>query len=168
MLIRGISAFLSMTFFFGISMLSGCTSKITNEEPVPEMPQSTSEMANVISVQTSGSENNYQFSVGVKSPDVDCELYANWWEIISTEGSLIYRRILTHSHPSEQPFTRSGGPVQIGATEEVIVRAHMHPTGYGGTTYQGSVSTGFRAVQPSGEFASGLSNQDPLPTVCTS
>ena len=161
-MILGISIVLCLT------LIGGCASKIASEDPVQKTLQGESGSANIVSVSTSGEQNSYQFSVGIQSPDVDCNKYASWWEIITPQGTLIYRRILTHSHPTEQPFIRSGGPVQIGLSEKVIVRAYMHPAGYGGTVYQGSVDAGFQAIQLSGDFAGGLSEENPLPTVCTS
>lgn len=124
-------------------------------------------LANIVSVSSSGSSNDYQFSVGIRSPDEDCDLYANWWEVVSLDGALIYRRILGHSHPNEQPFIRSGGPIEISADQEIIIRAYMHPTGYGGTVYRGSVSSGFQAMQKPADFAEELKDAAPLPSGCT-
>lgn len=109
-----------------------CTSNITKEEEMtPDPPQSETDLADIVSVTTTGEENGYQFAVGISSPDVNCDQYANWWEIVSQDGNLLYRRILAHSHPTEQPFVRSGGPVEIASDEMVIIRAHMHPGAMG-------------------------------------
>jgi len=123
-------------------------------------------VADVIEVNVTGNPNNYTFSVTIESPDTGCNQYANWWEVITLDGQLIYRRVLGHSHINEQPFTRTGGPVNISADVEVIVRAWMHPTGYGGKVYKGSVANGFECTVLSGEFAKALSEQEPLPTSC--
>ncbi len=156
---------LAITFF-----LTSCASKIVNEDPSENKPdiKDHADLANVVSVSVSGEENGFQFSVGLRSPDEDCDQYANWWEVVSLDGELLYRRILTHSHPTEQPFVRTGGPVEILETEAVVIRGHMHPGGYGGVAYQGSVATGFQAVEKPASFASKLSESEPLPTVCTS
>jgi len=122
--------------------------------------------ADVVSVQVSGAENNHQLSVEIRSPDTGCEQYADWWEVITEDGELIYRRILTHSHVSEQPFTRSGGPVLISADTVVIVRAHMHPDGYGGAAFRGSVQGGFEEILLDLDFATELERVDPLPQGC--
>lgn len=122
--------------------------------------------ADIVSVRVSGSPGAYHFTVGIRSPDTGCERYADWWEVVSEEGRLLYRRILAHSHVHEQPFERSGGPVAISSTEQVWVRAHMHPDGYGGTVYKGSVRGGFRPAAPPPGLAGALERQPPLPGRC--
>ncbi len=122
--------------------------------------------ADVVSVDVDGSPNQYQFSVGVLSPDTGCEQYADWWEILDESGNLIYRRILLHSHVNDQPFTRSGGPVKIGADTIVIVRAHMNEAGYGGVSLKGTPNTGFTSAELPPDFAPGVEKESPLPTGC--
>ncbi len=128
--------------------------------------ENMSVLADVISVQVSGSEGAYQFSVQVNSPDTGCEQYADWWEVLTEEGQLVYRRVLLHSHFGEQPFTRSGGPAAIQADTRVWVRAHMNTSGYGGAALRGSVQTGFEPAELSPEFAADLADQPPLPEDC--
>ena len=123
-------------------------------------------LADVTAVSVSGNPGSYQFSVTIESPDTGCSQYANWWEVISTDGTLIYRRVLGHSHVNEQPFTRSGGPVNITASEEVYIRAWMNSTGYGGKVMKGSVTNGFECTVLSSDFAKELSQQAPLPSNC--
>ena len=103
-------------------------------------------LADVLSVEVSGSPNAYQFSVQIASPDTGCEQYADWWEVLSEQGQLLYRRILLHSHVNEQPFVRSGGPVNIEADTVILIRAHMNKAGYGGITIKGTVQSGFNEV----------------------
>jgi len=105
--------------------------------------------------------------VEIRSPDLGCEQYADWWEVITPEGALVYRRILAHSHVDEQPFIRSGGPVSVEADDIVLIRAHMNPGGYGGQTLRGTMTDGF-AVDPSidASFAASLSTSPPLPDGC--
>jgi len=123
-------------------------------------------VADVLNVAVSGTANSYTFAVTIASPDTGCNQYANWWEVISFDGQLIYRRILGHSHVTEQPFTRTGGAVNITENTEVFVRAWMHPTGYGGKVFKGSVANGFECTVLSSEFAKALSEEEPLPTSC--
>ncbi len=136
--------------------------------PDQSIEEESIEFAIVKSVKVSGTNNEYTFSVELKSPDKGCNQYANWWEVITVDGKLIYRRILAHSHVDEQPFTRSGGIVAIAADQEVIVRAHMHPDGYGSGTIamKGSVQSGFVEYNIPDGYASDLEDQQPLPTGC--
>ncbi len=122
--------------------------------------------AEVLEVNVSGETGAYNFSVTVSSPDEDCSQYADWWEVISQDGELLYRRILLHSHANEQPFTRSGGPVPIEADTIVLVRAHMNPGGYGNQGMEGSFEGGFGQVELSPDFAAGLEQTPPLPQGC--
>jgi hypothetical protein len=125
------------------------------------------EHADVEAVQAQGAAGKYDFRVTVRSPDAGCQRYANWWEVVRSDGSLAYRRILNHSHASEQPFTREGGPVPVRADEVVVVRAHLHPDGYGGAMLRGSVQGGFEpwGDAPAG-FAADLARSAPLPGRC--
>ena len=89
--------------------------------------------------------------------------------MVSAEGNtLIYRRILGHSHVDEQPFARSGGKVVITANTEVIIRAHMHPTGYGAgkIAMKGSVASGFTVIDIAAEFGDDLEGVSPQPSGC--
>jgi len=131
-----------------------------------EQNESKAQYADVMEVEASGSENNFTFSVTIRSPDTGCEQFADWWEVITTDGQLIYRRILLHSHVNEQPFTRNGGPVNIDNTQEVIIRAHMNNAGYGGIALKGTVNGGFLEIELARDFASVLEKTQPLPTGC--
>ena len=133
--------------------------------------------AHVTAVSTSGSEGAYTFSVSVESADVDCTQFADFWEVLGEDGSLLYRRILEHSHTDANgttdagapgnTFTRDGGPVAIEPARVVIVRAHMNTSGYNGRAMRGSVDAGF-AVAPDidSRFAAGVEDEMPLPTGC--
>jgi hypothetical protein len=123
-------------------------------------------LADVVSVKVGGSPGAYHFDVGVRSPETGCQQYADWWEVVSEDGRLLYRRVLVHSHVDEQPFVRSGGPVSIQPSTVVWVRAHMKPGGYGGVAFKGSPQAGFRAEPLPREFAAGLATSAPLPDGC--
>ena len=122
--------------------------------------------ANVTAVSTKGSDGAYRFLVTLKSDETGCEQYANWWEVLSKDGELLYRRILVYSHPDTQPFTRSGGAVNIQVDDVVYVRAHMNKLGYVGSVMKGSVSKGFKTVTDLPTFSKKLETQSPLPKGC--
>lgn len=120
----------------------------------------------VTSVKANGTNNNYRFSVTIKSPDKGCQQYADWWEVVSEDGALLYRRILAHSHTNEQPFTRSGSSFKLSKEQVVIVRMHMNNSGYSLKGMKGTFSNGFQAYDIPEDFATGLEKQKPLPNGC--
>lgn len=149
-----------------IFLLKACSAffpEVINEEAIEE---DITSLASVTEISWTGEENNYTFSVTLRSPDIGCEQYADWWEIIDLEGNLIYRRILGHSHVNEQPFTRSGGSVEINSKEVVSVRGHMNSESYGSQVMKGSTSDGFQAAVLAVDFAKDLEQEQPLPSNC--
>jgi len=125
-------------------------------------PEDETALADVIAVSVSGSD----VAATIQSIETGCDQYADWWEVLTPEGALVYRRVLNHSHPDEQPFTRSGGPVEAEADAPLLVRAHMHPGGYGGAAVQGSLGGNWTAVSLAPDFAADLAQVDPLPDGC--
>lgn len=117
-------------------------------------------------VLVSGPDGAFLFEVTVASPDTGCDAFADWWEVVTPAGELLYRRVLLHSHVSEQPFTRDGGPVATGPATEVIVRAHMNTTGYAAGAMRGSFRAGFRPVQLEPGCALDAEALAPLPNGC--
>lgn len=144
--------------------LSGCSAQAPDTSPNEAVPGEV--VADVTAVSVSGGPGAYQLSVTIRSPDTGCEQYADWWEVVAEDGTLIYRRILAHSHVNEQPFTRSGGPVPIGADSLVVVRAHMVPTGYGGQVMRGTPAAGFAPAARTADFAAPLEDASPQPEGC--
>lgn len=152
-----------------ILMLSGCSTIGQSEIlPVQEniIVSNKSEAAKVIKVEATGQDNSYTFAVTVNSPDTGCDRYADWWEVITLEGELIYRRVLLHSHVDEQPFKRTGRAVEIESQQDVIVRVHMSPDGYSPLAQKGTVESGFIATTLPEEFAPNLESVEPLPQNC--
>ena len=126
----------------------------------------TDRLADVTATSVSGRPGAYTFSVTIRSPDTGCSSYADWWEVVTEQGDLLYRRILAHSHVDEQPFTRSGGPVSVAEQTRVVVRAHMNPGGFGGQAYAGTPAGGFLPTDLGADFAAHLERAEPLPTGC--
>lgn len=95
-----------------------------------------------------------------------CARYADWWEVLTEDGQLVYRRILAHSHTDEQPFARSGGPVAATRTQRLVVRAHMSVGGYGGQAFSGTVAQGLEASALAPTFAADVADAPPQPDGC--
>jgi hypothetical protein len=139
--------------------LLGCS----QVRPAEEAPV----LADVVDVRSSGSAGALTVSVTVRSPDTGCDRYADWWEIVTADGQLVHRRILNHSHVDEQPFTRSSeGPVDLDLDEPVVVRAHLHPDGYGGIQFRGTFADGLASDGADATFAADLEGSQPLPDDC--
>ena len=94
--------------------------------------------ADVIEVdvkQTGG--NTYFFKVTVRHADEGWDHYANKWDVVAPDGTVLGTRTLFHPHVDEQPFTRSLSDVKISESiTEVTVRAHDSVHDYGGKTIQ--------------------------------
>ncbi len=80
------------------------------------------------------------FAVTVEHADSGWDHYANKWDVLLTDGTIVASRELLHPHENEQPFTRSLENVQLPrGTTEVDVRAHDKVHGYGGQTVRVSI-----------------------------
>ncbi len=90
--------------------------------------------ADVIGVEVRRSEDGtYRFDVTVRHADEGWEHYADGWEVLAPDGTVLGTRTLHHPHVDEQPFTRSLGGVAIpDDIGEVSVRARDSVHGYGG------------------------------------
>ncbi len=77
----------------------------------------------------------YHFDVTVRHDDTGWDHYADKWEVVAPDGTVIGTRTLYHPHVGEQPFTRSLSGVAVAeAIVEVTVRAHDSVHAYGGKT----------------------------------
>jgi hypothetical protein len=85
-------------------------------------------------------DRSWTFSVTVTHPDTGWDDYADGWDVVTPQGTVLKRdpedrftRVLLHPHVEEQPFTRSQSALVIpdGVTQ-VTVRAHDMVSGYGG------------------------------------
>jgi hypothetical protein len=161
---------LSTFLFVLILSMTCCSSKndtsIANAFNEEEPSETNTGLAAVTNVTVSEEDGQFTFSVTIASPDLGCNQYANWWEIIDLDGNLIYRRILGHSHVNEQPFTRSGVATGVMNTTEIYIRAHMNTTGYGNVVFRGSVESGFSSTNLDSVFAENLDEVAPLPGNC--
>ena len=79
----------------------------------------------------------WRFDVTLRHADSGWEHYADAWEVLAPDGTLLATRRLLHPHVEEQPFTRSLGGVAIPAgVSQVTIRAHDSVHGYGGQTLE--------------------------------
>lgn len=79
----------------------------------------------------------WRFDVTVAHADTGWEHYADAYEVVAPDGTVLSRRVLTHPHVNEQPFTRSVGGVTIPpGISFVVVRGHDLVHGFGGREFQ--------------------------------
>lgn len=82
----------------------------------------------------------WTFHVTVRHPDTGWEDYADGWDVVLPDGTVIkpnadspFTRLLLHPHENEQPFTRSQSNIRIPTdVTRVTVRAHDLVDGFGG------------------------------------
>ena len=88
----------------------------------------------VLQVKVKRSGNNvYYFEVTVTHKDEGWDHYANKWDVVAPDGTILGTRTLYHPHVQEQPFTRSLSGVKIPeGIHRVTIRAHDSVHGYGG------------------------------------
>lgn len=90
----------------------------------------------------------WTFYVSVSHPDKGWEDYADGWDIITADGTVLkpnpnspFTRLLLHPHVDEQPFTRSQSGIVIPNDVSIIrVRAHDSIDGFGGKTVEVDLS----------------------------
>ncbi|MGP1395869.1 MAG: hypothetical protein ACTS3R_10210 [Inquilinaceae bacterium] len=74
---------------------------------------------------TRAADGTWRFDVTVAHDDEGWEHYADRWDIVAPDGTVLATRTLLHPHVTEQPFTRSLSGVTIDPDiSEVTVRAH--------------------------------------------
>jgi hypothetical protein len=90
--------------------------------------------ADVLKVKaTLASDGTCRFDATVQHADAGWDHYADVWEVVAPNGSVLGTRTLLHPHVDEQPFTRSLAGIAIpDAITAVTVRARDSVHGYGG------------------------------------
>lgn len=92
--------------------------------------------ADVLDVEVTSAGNGlYRFDVTVLHGDDGWQHYADKWDVLAPDGTVLGTRTLLHPHVDEQPFTRSlSGVIIAGDIGEVTIRAHDSVHEYGGKT----------------------------------
>ena len=105
--------------------------------PAPEQA-ANADVLHVRAVQNSSG--TWTFHVTVEHPDAGWEDYADGWDVVTPEGTVLkpdpdspFTRLLLNPHETEQPFTRSQSGIAIpDGVSRVRVRAHDLVDGFGG------------------------------------
>lgn len=82
--------------------------------------------------QTAG---GWQIDVTLSHPDTGWSHYADGWRVLDMEGNELGRRVLSHPHVTEQPFTRSLTGLQLPeGTTRVQLQARCLVDGWNSKT----------------------------------
>lgn len=85
---------------------------------------------------TQAGDGSWRFDVTVRHGDEGWDHYADKWEVLAPDGTVLGERVLLHPHENEQPFTRSQSGIEIPEdVSEVIVRAHDSVHEWGGQEF---------------------------------
>jgi len=122
-----------------ISMLAVVLVACDVLEPFQDMTDSQAD-ADVDFVRAVNQGDTWTFHVTVSHPDTGWEDYADGWDVVLPDGTVIkpdasspFTRLLLHPHVEEQPFTRNQRNITIpDDVTQVIVRAHDIVHGWGG------------------------------------
>lgn len=76
--------------------------------------------------------NTWQVSATVQHADEGWDHYANAFEVLGPDGSVLETRVLFHPHVNEQPFTRSVSVTVPEGITQITVRAVDSVHGHGG------------------------------------
>ena len=88
----------------------------------------TGEAAVLDATLTPAGDGTWRIEVTVEHAD-----YADAWDVLAPDGTVLGTRTLLHPHEAAQPFTRSLSGVAIpDDVVEVTIRAHDNVHGYGG------------------------------------
>lgn len=93
-------------------------------------------VADVLDVEAerTGAE-RWRFTVTVRHADEGWDHYADAWQVVAPDGTVLGIRKLHHPHVDEQPFTRSLSGIEIPShIDRVTVRARDKVHGFGGKT----------------------------------
>lgn len=78
-------------------------------------------------------EGRWTVSATIRHADTGWEHYANRFDVVAPDGTVLGQRVLLHPHVDEQPFTRSLPGVAVpDHVSEIVVRAHDSVHGLGG------------------------------------
>jgi hypothetical protein len=105
-------------------------------------PRAAAGEADVVGVEAKPeSGGKWRFHVTLRHADEGWDHYADKWDVVAPDGTLLGTRVLLHPHETEQPFTRSLGGVALPeGVGEVTLRGHDSVHDYGGAEMTISVA----------------------------
>ena len=90
----------------------------------------------VVGIEAMSQDGTWRFDVAVEHADEGWDHYADAWQILGADDTVLGTRELVHPHVDEQPFTRSLSSVMIpDGANKVIIRARCSKSGWGADEY---------------------------------
>jgi len=116
-----------------VAMLKRLVCTLTVALPLTTAAAGEADVVNAVATQEAAG--TWRFDVTVAHADEGWDHYADQWEVLAPDGTVLGTRVLFHPHVEEQPFTRSLSGIVIPASvTTVTVRARDSVHGYGGAT----------------------------------
>lgn len=95
------------------------------------------EAPRILGVEVSHPGMGWRFDVTLEHPDTGWDHFADGWEIVDANGTVLGFRKLHHPHVTEQPFTRSLSGVMLpDGLREVFIRARCSAEGWASEPYK--------------------------------
>jgi len=85
---------------------------------------------------TKTTDGNFRIDATVLHDDNGWEHYANRWDVVAPDGTVLGSRVLAHPHDNEQPFTRSLTLAIPSNIETITIRANDSVHELGGKVMQ--------------------------------
>lgn len=85
----------------------------------------------IVGVKAHSTGMGWDFEVTVKHDDTGWDHFADAWEILDADGTVLGTRVLHHPHVNEQPFTRGLRNIMLpDGMREVFVRVKCSKNGW--------------------------------------
>lgn len=95
------------------------------------------ELPRVTAASASPDATGWSFDVTLSHSDTGWDHYADTWEVVAPDGTVLGTRALAHPHVDEQPFTRSlAGVVIADGIDYVLIRARCSVDGWGAAEFR--------------------------------
>lgn len=78
----------------------------------------------------------YRINATLKHADTGWDHYADRWDVVAPDGTVLGVRELAHPHVNEQPFTRSLTLTIPAGIQSVTIRANDSVHGLGGAEFE--------------------------------
>ena len=93
--------------------------------------------AAVVDAEAVRQNGGWQISVTLRHADEGWSHYADLWQVLAPDGTVLGERVLAHPHVNEQPFTRSLQGVAIpDGLDRVLIRARDSYHGFSEQLYE--------------------------------